>query len=261
MITARMLLIAASLAVVACASRPPERVRDESSGIEMVRLEPGEFMMGSPETEAGREDQERLHRVRLTRPFLIGITEVTQGQWRRIMGNEPSHFKTCGDDCPVERVSLYDVDEFIRRLNALGRGGFRLPTEAEWEYACRAGGDQPFGHRATLGSADANINGRYPYDAKVTEESAGTLPAGRFAANPWGLVDMSGNVWEWTADPHCPYRGDAIDPVATCDSPHRVIRGGSWKFDANSARCALRYTHRAQDRGYSLGFRVARDPN
>lgn len=262
MIVRFALAVGATIALTACLifSGSTDRVRDAASGIELVLVRPGAFMMGSPETEAEREPQERQHRVTLTRSFYLGVTEVTQGQWRTIMGTNPSHFLTCGDDCPVERVSLHDVEAFLGRLNKASGGGFRLPTEAEWEYACRAGGGQPFGHRATLGGGDANIDGRYPYRATVLQASKGTLPVGRFPPNPWGLLDMSGNVWEWTADAHCPYEtGNVTDPIGTCESPYRVIRGGSWKFDGNSARCALRYTHRPQDRGYSLGFRVARD--
>ena len=252
------LFIVAVLTLSACSGRQP--VLDGPAGIRLIRIPAGEFMMGSPEAEAGRETQEALHRVRLSKPFYLGVTEVTQKQWRTVMGNNPSHFVSCGDDCPVERVNVSDVESFVAKLNAQSDGGFRLPTEAEWEYACRAGGRAPFGSRKTLGGADANINGRYPYGAASTSESAGTQPAGRFPPNAWGLFDMHGNVWEWTEDAHCPYPAGAVtDPVGRCESPHRVIRGGSWKFDANSARCGLRYTHRPQDLGFSLGFRVARD--
>ena len=215
--------------------------------------------MGTPPTEPGREAQETLHRVRLTESFYIGITEVTQAQWRTVMGSNPSHFAACGPECPVETVNFFEVQEFLKKLNALSSGGFRLPTEAEWEYACRAGGTEPFGRRQTLGSNQANVDGRFPYGEPASRESPGTMPVATFAPNEWGLHDMSGNVWEWSEDWHCPYPdGDATDPVGRCESPHRVIRGGSWKFDANSARCGLRYTHRPQDRGFSLGFRVAR---
>jgi formylglycine-generating enzyme required for sulfatase activity len=157
-------------------------------------------------------------------------------------------------------VSLEDVREFIARLNERSGPGFRLPTEAEWELACRAGGPQPFGHRSTLSSRDANINGMYPYNAPQGTARNQTTTVGRFAANPWGIHDMSGNVWEWVQDRHCPYPGGAVtDPLGTCDSGFFVIRGGSWQFDGNSARCGLRYTHRPQDSGYSLGFRLAKD--
>ena len=254
--------IAAATLTAACTATvdDPRRMREPASGIELVLLPAGEFIMGTPDTEVGREPQEAAHPVRLTQAFYLGVTEVTQGQWQSIMGTNPSHFPACGADCPVERVTFHDVQAFLSKLNAASTGGFRLPTEAEWEYACRAGGVAPFGSRETLGTKDANIDGRFPYGAPATAESAGTMPVGRFPANAWGLRDMTGNVWEWTADWHCPYpTGEAIDPIGRCESPHRVIRGGGWKFDGNSARCGLRYTHRPQDRGFSLGFRVARD--
>ena len=214
--------------------------------------------------------QEASHRVRLTRSFYLGVTEVTQAQWRAVLGTNPSHFTDCGlpavarsekegGECPVERVNFHEVQEFLAKLNTRSTGGFRLPTEAEWEYACRAGSSAPFGGRATLGSKDANVDGRFPYGEPAGAESAGTMPVARFEPNAWGLYDMQGNVWEWTEDWHCPYGNDSVtDPIGRCESPHRVIRGGSWKFDANSARCGLRYTHRPEDRGFSLGFRVAR---
>jgi formylglycine-generating enzyme required for sulfatase activity len=230
------------------------------AGIEFIRVPAGSFTMGTPQTEAGREAQETEHRVTLSRAFYLGKYEVTQAQWTTVMGANPSQFADCGPSCPVERVSFQDVEEFISRLNARGDGGYRLPTEAEWEYACRAGGSQPFGHSSSLSSRDANIDGEFPYDAPRGGARNRTTRVGYFAANGWGFFDMSGNVWEWTADWYCPYPADgAIDPVGSCQSDYRVIRGGSWKFDGNSARCGLRYTHRPQDRGPSLGFRVAHD--
>jgi formylglycine-generating enzyme required for sulfatase activity len=247
------------LGSVSCADAPP-RLVDPVSGVEFVLIEPGEFTMGSPASETGREAQERPHRVRLTRAFYLGATEVTQAQWQNVMGTTPSHFAGCGPSCPVERVNVHDIQTFLARLNGRGAGTFRLPTEAEWEYACRAGGSQPFGDRSTVGENDANIDGRFPYGASASVESVGTTPVRSYAPNAWGLFDMAGNVWEWTQDAHCAYPdASVVDPVGRCDSPHRVIRGGSWKFDGNSARCALRYTHRPEDRGFSLGFRLVRD--
>lgn len=218
------------------------------SGIALVRIPAGEFVMGSPPGEPLREAQEGRHPVQLTRAFLLGRTEVTQAQWERVMGTRPSHFATCGPDCPVENVNYLEVELFLQRLNARAGGGFRLPSEAEWEYACRAGSTGAYASGDTLTRQQANFGG------------TGPLPVGSFPANAWGLADMHGNVWEWCADWHCPYGdGPAVDPVGRCASDKRVIRGGSWAFEADSARCALRYTHRPVDRGPSLGFRVARD--
>ena len=223
-------------------------------------VRPARFIMGTPADERLREAQETPHEVVLARGFYIAETEVTQAQWMRVMTGNPSRFGECGPACPVETVNWSDVRRFIDRLNQLGTPGFRLPTEAEWEFACRAGGREAFGARSTLGSADANIDGRFPYGAPLGPHRGSPTPAGRFPANAFGLFDMSGNVWEWTQDEHCPYPdGPVTDPVAACGSDRYVIRGGSWAFDGGSARCGLRFTHRPQDKGHSLGLRLAHD--
>ena len=221
---------------------------DPTSGMTFALIPAGSFEMGTPATEPGREAQERLHTVTLSRPFYLAIHEVTQAQWSRIMRTSPSHFQGC-PSCPVERVSFLDVQEFLRRLNeASAWPGYRLPTEAEWEYACRAGGREAFGASAALTSSTANI------------ESGRTSRVGSFPANAFNLFDMSGNVWEWTADDHCAYPETAVtDPQRRCASGLKVIRGGSWRFGADSARCGLRYTHRPVDRGFSVGLRIAHD--
>jgi sulfatase modifying factor 1 len=232
---------------------------DRPSGVEFILIQPGTFDMGTPVSEPGREPQEVLHRVHLTKAFYLGRYEVTQAQWTRVMDGNPSQFQDC-PSCPVERVNFHDVEAFINHVNERSGGGFRLPTEAEWEYACRAGGSAPFGHQSSLSSRDANIDGNHPYNAPKGTARGETTPVGHFAANPWGLFDMSGNVWEWVQDSYCPYpEGPVTDPIGRCDSEYRVIRGGSWKFDGARARCGLRYTHRPQDSGYSPGFRLARD--
>ena len=257
-LAAVVILFAAARLRAPDTGHPSTAWTERVAGIEFVRIEAGTFTMGTPAAETGREPQEAPHVVTLSQAFYLGKFEVTQAQWTKVMGENPSEFKTCGPSCPVERVNFRDVEEFIRRLNASGEPGYRLPTEAEWEYACRAGGTEAFGHSSSLSSRDANIDGAYPYNAPKGGSRTTTTPAGYFPPNAWGLFDMAGNVWEWTADPHCPYPpGPVTDPVASCASDYRVIRGGSWKFDGNSARCGLRYTHRPQDLGYSVGFRLA----
>jgi formylglycine-generating enzyme required for sulfatase activity len=139
---------------------------------------------------------------------------------------------------------------------------FRLPTEAEWEYACRAGTSTPYSTGAQITTAQANIDGRHPpADVEGGAAYDKTLPVGSFAPNAWGLYDMHGNVWEWTNDRYGPYdpKQDTNPPGAGIGGK-RVIRGGSWHFDAASARCGLRYTHAPQDAGFSLGFRVVGEP-
>jgi formylglycine-generating enzyme required for sulfatase activity len=163
------------------------------------------------------------------------------------MGANPSQFAGCGR-CPVERVNYGDVVRFVGRLNDMSAWrGFRLPTEAEWEYACRAGGTAAYGQAGALDRMGANIDG------------TGTRPVGSYRANAWGLFDMSGNVWEWTSDDYAPYPGVAAPGSPAFTPDRKVIRGGSWHFAADSARCGLRYTHRPQDSGPSLGFRLAHE--
>jgi formylglycine-generating enzyme required for sulfatase activity len=250
----------AGLCAVGCTAEPVVW-KEPHTGIELVRLPAGHFTMGGAPGEPGREGQEVRHEVTLRSPFYLGRYEITQGQWQQVMAANPSSFTDCGADCPVEQVSWLDVQEFIQRLERLSGERFRLPTEAEWEYACRAGTTGPFSTGDHLSTDDANYDGHYPY----AEDPPGiyrarTTPVGSFAPNAWGLYDLHGNVWEWIEDRHCPYpEGPVVDPVGDCSSKLRVIRGGSWYFNAESARCALRYTHRPQDIGPSLGFRLARD--
>jgi formylglycine-generating enzyme required for sulfatase activity len=238
----------AAVATVFVVVAPVSRRSDPMTGMQFVLVPAGSFEMGTPASEAGREAQEQRHPVTVSRPFYLAIHEVTQAQWQKVMGSNPSNFTGCAR-CPVERVTYHDVEELLRRLDRLsGWPGFRLPTEAEWEYACRAGGSAAYGSSPTIDSRRANIDGTR------------TRRVGAFAPNAWGLFDMSGNVWEWTSDDHCEYPAGAVtDPAGRCGSGLKVIRGGSWKFAADSARCGLRYTHRPQDRGYSLGVRLAHD--
>jgi len=232
--------------------RPPSTWVEPRSGLRLVRIPAGEFEMGSPADEAGREPQEVLHPVRITRPYYLGATEVTQAQWAAVVGTRPSSFAACGGDCPVERVSWHDVQEFLRELGRISGLPFRLPTEAEWEYACRAGSQEAFHTGSELQPTQANIDG----DSEA--DSGAPTPVAAFAPNAFGLFDMHGNVWEWTADDHCSYPSTSVrDPLGECATEFKVIRGGSWHYDASSARCSLRYTHRPQDSGFSLGFRVA----
>jgi len=253
---------AAGLVIVAARTGPATAAvwNDPVTRLRFIAVGPARFQMGTPINEHLREVQETLHAVVLTRRYYLAETELTQAQWTRIMGDNPSHFQECGPTCPVERVTWFDVQRFIDRLNVVGLPGYRLPTEAEWEFACRAGGQHAFGARDTLSSYDANINGHYPYKAPAGPHRGHTTAVAKFPANPLGFFDMSGNVWEWTADEHCPYPSQrVVDPTGSCGSGKRVIRGGSWAFDGGSARCGVRYTHRPQDTGYSIGVRLAHD--
>jgi formylglycine-generating enzyme required for sulfatase activity len=248
---------------------PGRTLSDPVSGMTFIEIPSGRFTMGSAASEIGREGDETLHDVTISRPFFLGQTEVTQQQWRAVMASSPSTFTGCGAQCPVESVTFVEVQQFIDTLNARQQGSgatplrYRLPTEAEWEYACRAGTTGAFSTGENLSTAQANYNGKYPYgSAPAGDYRQKPMPVGSFQPNPWGLADMHGNVWEWTADWYAPYQdssADNIDPHGAASGEKRVIRGGSWYFVAYSARCGLRYTHAPKDKGFSLGFRLAAD--
>jgi sulfatase modifying factor 1 len=184
---------------------------------------------------------------------------VTQDEWRRVGGATPANHQGC-DRCPVERVSFLDVAQFLTAVNARSQAfRYRLPTEAEWEYACRAGTTSAYGTGSVLTPADANYDAS-PGSRTEASDHGGTVPVESYHPNRWGLFDMEGNVWEWTADWYGPYPTASVsDPAGPAEGDLRVIRGGSFLFDAASARCAGRYHHRPQDLGPSLGVRLAAD--
>ena len=246
----RSLLLVAFFAS-ACAH--PRTWTEPFTGMVFVRIAPGELVMGSPANEVGRQDDEVQHRAAIAKAFYLGATEVTQAQWLKVMGSNPSTF--VDPAAPVEQVTWHEVQTFLARLNARGAGRFRLPTEAEWEYACRAGTTTPYAFGERLSTSQANYDGRYPLPGQPAGVfRASTMPVRSFPPNAWGLYDMHGNVWEWCATEYCPY------PAQRCASRFKVIRGGSWYFGADSARSALRYTHEPHLRGFSIGFRVVREP-
>lgn len=212
-----------------------------SIGMAFVMISAGSFVMGSPSNEEGRESDEDRHRVTITLPFFMQTTEVTQTQWKMIMGDNPSHFK--GDDLPVETVSWNDVQEFIQELNHReGTDKYRLPMEVEWEFASRAGTDTPFSFGACLSTDHADYDGRFPLsgcsEGGYREKTA---PVTSFAPNVWGLFDMHGNVWEWCQDRYGKYPSSHVsDPKGSIDGSFRVLRGGSWDVSARSCRSANR---------------------
>lgn len=234
-----------------------------SLGMEFVYIQPGTFTMGSPPDEAGRDNDETQHQVTLTRGFYLQTTEVTQGQWQAVMGSNPSYFKNCGNDCPVEQVSWNDAQEFIRRLNQReGGAGYRLPTEAEWEYAARAGTTTPFHAGTCLFTDKANYDGNYPLSGCAKGECRkNTVRVGSFAPNAWGLYDMHGNVWEWCQDWYGNYPSESVtDPTGPSGGSDRVYRGGSWYNHARLCRSAVRYGISPRFWNPDLGLRLLRNP-
>ena len=222
-------------------------------GIEFVWIPAGEFRMGSTSRHA-EDDEQPIRQVRIRQGLWLGKHEVTQAEWQRVMGSNPSRFDECGPTCPVEDVSWNDAQEFIGRLNARGGGNrYRLPTEAEWEYAARAGttGDR-YGNVDAIGWNGDNSGRR-------------THPVGQKGPNGWGLHDMLGNVSEWVEDCwHDSYRGAPTDGTAWTtggDCNRRVLRGGSWVISPWTLRAAFRDGRDVGDRGIDVGFRVARTPD
>ena len=217
--------------------------------LEMVLIPAGKFKMGSPATEKGRDTDETQHEVTLTKPFYLGKYEVTQEQWESVMGDNPSSTK--GAKLPVTDVSWDDCQEFIKKLNAKTNGGYRLPTEAEWEFACRAGTSTAYSYGDSLTKSDANIDNR-----------AGSIKAvGSYKANVFGLHDMHGNVDEWCEDWFGNYPpGSVTDPKGPAKGEYRVLRGGSFGCSGSIARSSFRVGDSPTGRDNAAGFRLARTP-
>ncbi len=208
-------------------------------------IHPGEFWMGSPENEKERLEDETRHRVRISKGFWMAETACTQALWQAVMGNNPSDFK--GDDLPVDSVSWEDAQEFVEAINKLGEGRtlyFRLPTEAEWEYCCRAGSEKPFSFGETIDSEQVNFNGTNPYsNSKKSEYRRKTVAVHSLPCNKWGLYEMHGNLWEWCEDWYGEYEiGNelVVDPRGCNTGSFRVLRGGSWISVARDCRSARR---------------------
>jgi formylglycine-generating enzyme required for sulfatase activity len=243
---------------------PPERI----TPTEMVRINGGTFTMGSPAKEPGRSDSEGPQRQVTVSSFFMGKYEVTQKEYQEVMGTNPSNFK--GDNLPVENVSWFDAVEYCNKrsqregltpaytINGTNvtwnrsANGYRLPTEAEWEYACRAGTTTAYNTGANID----NNTGWYKDNSNNT-----THPVGQNPANAWGLNDMHGNVWEWCLDWYGRYSSNAqTDPIGASSGANRVIRGGCWNTSAQYVRSANRNNRYTPSNRYSfLGFRVARN--
>ena len=241
------------------ADSAPEAIRvfylEQGLPLELVQIPAGEFVMGSPDSELGRQqDEGPQHRVEISRPFHIGRFEITQAQWRAVMGANPSTFQRAANAglLPVERVTWHDAMAFVTKLNSRFPGTFTLPTEAEWEYACRAGNPTryPWGNDTD----PAKLNQHAWFNSRAEGQPH---PVGRKLPNAWGLYDMHGNVWEWCMDGPRTYGSDPnIDPVGPIDGEHPVIRGGSWFNEPESLRSANRHRHPPDSCQTNNGFRV-----
>ncbi|MEB3295575.1 MAG: formylglycine-generating enzyme family protein [Synechococcales bacterium] len=247
--------------------------------LDIVLIPPGQFLMGSPHNELERQPSEGpQHLVTIQQPFFMGQYQVTQAQWEQVakmkqvkrkLKAKPSHFN--GNNLPVEQISWLDAEEFCLRLSAHTKRNYRLPSEAEWEYACRAGTTTPFHFGETIDAKLANYqaqdqkslrwSGKYGRGV-LGEYRAKTTPVGTFPANNFGLYDMHGNVWEWCLDHwHDNYQGAPTDGSAWIDpaageNAHRILRGGSWFSAPWWCRSAFRVRDSADYRNNFFGFRV-----
>ena len=261
----------------------PLEVETSKYDIKMRLIPAGTFTMGSPSSEDKRDKDEVQHKVTISKPFYMGMYEVTQKQWEDVMGTNPSYFKNAGSNAPVEQVSWDDCQEFLNKLcDKLGvpRGTYRLPIEAEWEYACRAGTSTSLynGELKVLGQRNGpmiNEIGWYGGNSKVSysggydsskwkekqysSSKSGTHPVGQKKPNAFGLYDTIGNVWEWCSDWYGSYpSGSQTDPTGASSGSYCVFRGGSWNHDAKSCRSAFRNRVESSKRYFYLGFRLLR---
>ncbi len=220
-------------------------------------IEPGTFMMGSPESEEGRDDDEIRHQVTLTKGYWIADTETTQQLWQAVMNSNPSSFK--GEQRPVEEVSWNDVRQFLKKLNQFNpKLNAKLPTEAQWEYATRAGTSTPFSFGRELTLEKVNYSGNWDNREWGVGSKKETVNVKSLPPNPWGLYEVHGNVWEWVADTWQEKLSaePVSDPLVETESS-RVIRGGSWDVIGRGVRSAVRYHDDADDRSHYLGFRIS----
>ncbi len=240
-------------------------------GIEMVAIEAGCFTMGSRSKEAGRSRDEQIHQECIRKPFWIGKYEVTQQQWQQIMQRNPAYFDECGGNCPIENIEFYEIQYFLQRLNNKTGKKYRLPTEAEWEFAARAGSQTPFSFGECLSSKLANVSTNYRYGKcpKEKTKTKSTVAVGSYPGNAWNIHDMHGNVSEWTCSAYnyqydgtqkkCYKPKDEIIPGSADTVEKLTVRGGSWQYKASYARAAARDDEYPNANNKRMGFRLVRE--
>jgi formylglycine-generating enzyme len=232
-------------------------------GMEFIRVEPGSFIMGSPENEPYRDKNEIQHKVKITKAFYLQATEVTVKQWQAVMRRKMFGRKKSGDSHPVTKISFYDVEKYIKKLNnrnKFEKGLYRLPTEVEWEYACRAGTTTAYswGDKIDCTKAVYQNNTKKAFQCvsflkSIDIDSDGPGPVKSFEPNSWGFYDMHGNVWEWCSDPYQEYQSTAAD---TMKSGTRIKRGGSWYKYGIYLRSANRAYAHPGGKFQTTGFRL-----
>lgn len=235
------------------------KFREPLTQARFARIEPGSFRRHPLYPASQEMPVEFPHMVTISQAFHLGLHEITQSQWLQIMGTPELYDLGDDENLPIVGINWYQAQAFVHRLNRLSPyAGFRLPTEAEWEWACRAGTETLFHSGDTLDPTQANVDFRYaevPFDSYIGKPK----PVGSYPPNNWGLFDMHGNVLEWCQDDGCAFDPKKnIDPLGICGSDTKVIRGGSWYFDPSIARSSYRDFHRPQDLGKSLGLRIAK---
>ncbi|MCE2029335.1 formylglycine-generating enzyme family protein [Sessilibacter corallicola] len=238
--------------------------------LKMRYIPPGQFLMGSPENEPERADNERQHPVEITQGLWLAETTVTQALWRAVMGENPSYFNpevnekvndTSEEELSVEQVSWYDCQQFFKQLNQLIPSlELTFPTEAQWEYACRAGSLTPFNTGENITTEQANFNGDSSYaNFPKGEKRGSTIPVKSFQANTWGLYQMHGNVWEWCLDYKREYPKNSktlkLDPTGPLEHELAALHGGCWIYDAGLCRSAFRYAFARDARSRIIGVR------
>ena len=235
----------------------PRRIRHIPTGIVLILIDPGDFLMGTPLTEKHRDRDEAQHHVTISAPYYLGETEVTVGQWVHFMGRGTKELPA-NEELPMSGVSWHHAHEFLHLLNQASDGRWRLPTEAEWEYACRAGTTTPFSFGEDITPEHANYNGQRPYLGKERGLDRNTpVPVRSLPLNPWGLYEMHGNLWEWCEDLYL-YNPDRDPLPRDPTGKSRVMRGGGFPSRGEQLRCGYRDGYPPNSSGEKYGFRLAK---